>query len=68
MTAGSAEAGRTATHERVDVVEARGAVDARVRRAFIDVRLTVTTSEPRRALAPVVSHQVHTLGAVTTRP
>jgi len=67
MATQATESGRTATNIRVDVVKARGAVDARLRGAFVNVLVTVATSEPSRTDAPVVGQQVHALSAVLTR-
>lgn len=67
VAANAAESRRTSTDVRVDIVQTRGAVDARVRRAFVEVSFAVTTREPGQTLAFVVSQQIHALASVMTR-
>ena len=62
----TAEPRRTATDERVDVVQTGCAVEAGPGGTLVDVLLTVATTEPGRALTLVLSQQVDTLAAVLT--
>jgi len=52
---------------RVDILAARGSIDAWLRRTLVNVQLAVTAREPRRTDAPVVAYQVRALATVLTR-
>jgi len=62
----SAEAPHTVARERVHVVVARGAVDARPRRALVHVRLAAGTRVAGRTPTPVGTQSVHARPAVPT--